>query len=184
EHGWSDNGVFNIEGGCYAKCINLSRDTEPQIYNAIRFGSLLENVALDPHTREPDFESSVKTENTRVTYPVQSIAAAVMPSVGSLPTHGICLTAGAYGVLPPVSKLTREQAMYYFINGYTSKLAGTEAGVTEPQPNFSPCLGGPFLPRPPRVYADMLAERVAKHGANVWLLNTGWTGGPYGVGSR
>ena len=184
EHGWSDNGVFNIEGGCYAKCINLSAETEPQIYNAIRFGSLLENVVLDERTRQPNFDSAAKTENTRVTYPVDFIENAVIPSVGSHPKNVIFLTADAFGVLPPVSKLTREQAMYYFINGYTSKLAGTEAGVTEPQPNFSPCFGGPFLPRSPMVYARWLARRLEEHGSDVWLLNTGWTGGPYGVGKR
>jgi phosphoenolpyruvate carboxykinase (ATP) len=184
EHGWSDKGVFNIEGGCYAKCINLSKESEPQIWNAIRFGSVLENVILDPTTREPDYAASDKTENTRVTYPVRFIEDAVIPSVGSHPKNVIFLTADAFGVLPPVSKLTREQAMYYFINGYTSKLAGTEAGVTEPMPNFSPCFGGPFLPRPPMVYARMLAEKVDQHGADVWLLNTGWTGGPFGIGER
>jgi phosphoenolpyruvate carboxykinase (ATP) len=184
EHGWSDNGVFNFEGGCYAKCIKLSREGEPQIWNAIKFGSVLENVVVDPDTRIPDYDAATYTENTRATYPIDYIDGAVIPSVGGHPKNVIFLTADAYGVIPPVSKLSREQAMYYFINGYTSKLAGTEAGVTEPQPNFSACFGGPFLPRPPRVYADMLAERVAKHDANVWLLNTGWTGGPYGVGSR
>lgn len=184
EHGWSDDGVFNIEGGCYAKCINLSREREPQIYSAIRFGSLLENVVLNEDTREPDFDSAAKTENTRVTYPVSYIENAVIPSVGSHPKNVIFLTADAYGILPPVSKLTREQAMYYFINGYTSKLAGTEAGVTEPQPSFSPCFGGPFLPRSPMVYARWLSKRLDEHGSDVWLLNTGWTGGPYGVGER
>ena len=184
EHGWSDRGVFNVEGGCYAKCIRLSEEGEPQIWNAIRFGSVLENVVLDADSRVPDYDDGSKTENTRVTYPVSFIPGAVIPSVGKHPKNVIFLTADAYGVLPPVSKLTPEQAMYYFINGYTSKLAGTEAGVTEPQPNFSPCFGGPFLPRAPMVYANMLAERISRHGADVWLLNTGWTGGPYGVGSR
>ena len=184
EHGWSDRGVFNIEGGCYAKCIKLSEEGEPQIWNAIRFGSVLENVVLDPGTRVPDYDSSAKTENTRVTYPVSYIPGAVIPSVGGHPKNVIFLTADAFGVLPPVSKLSREQAQYYFINGYTSKLAGTEAGVTEPTPNFSACFGGPFLPRPPMVYGEMLAKKVADHGADVWLLNTGWTGGPYGTGSR
>jgi phosphoenolpyruvate carboxykinase (ATP) len=184
EHGWSDKGVFNIEGGCYAKCIKLSKEGEPQIWNAIKFGSVLENVVLDPTTRVPDYDSAKKTENTRVTYPVSFIPDAVIPSVGGHPKNVIFLTADAYGVLPPVSKLTREQAQYYFINGYTSKLAGTEAGVTEPQPNFSACFGGVFLPRPPMVYAEMLAKKIDKHGCDVWLLNTGWTGGPYGTGSR
>jgi len=184
EHGWSDKGVFNIEGGCYAKCIRLSQEGEPQIWNAIRFGSVLENVVLDHESRIPDYDDGSKTENTRVTYPVSYIPGAVIPSAGGHPKNVIFLTADAFGVLPPVSKLTREQAMYYFINGYTSKLAGTEAGVTEPQPNFSPCFGGPFLPRPPMVYAEWLARRIEEHNADVWLLNTGWTGGPYGEGER
>jgi len=184
EHGWSDNGVFNIEGGCYAKCIRLSADDEPQIYNAIKFGSVLENVILDDETRQPDYNDGSKTENTRVTYPVSYIPGAVIPSKGGHPKNVVFLAADAFGVLPPVSKLTREQAMYYFINGYTSKLAGTEAGVTEPQPNFSPCFGGPFLPRPPMVYAEWLARRIQQHNTDVWLLNTGWTGGPYGIGHR
>ncbi|MCC6910136.1 MAG: phosphoenolpyruvate carboxykinase (ATP) [Phycisphaerales bacterium] len=183
EHGWSETGVFNFEGGCYAKCIRLSEEGEPQIWNAIRFGSVLENVVLDDR-RRPDYDDGSLTENTRVTYPVEFIPNAQLPSVCGHPKNVIFLTADAFGVLPPVSKLTREQAMYYFVNGYTSKLAGTEAGVTEPQPNFSPCFGGPFLPRPPKVYADMLAERIDTHGTSVWLLNTGWSGGPYGIGSR
>ncbi|MCC6971671.1 MAG: phosphoenolpyruvate carboxykinase (ATP), partial [Phycisphaerales bacterium] len=170
--------------GCYAKCIKLSKEGEPQIWNAIRFGSVLENTVIDPSTRIPDYDSAKLTENTRVTYPVDFIDAAVIPSVGGHPKNVIFLTADAYGVIPPVSKLTPEQAMYYFINGYTSKLAGTEAGVTEPQPNFSPCFGGVFLPRPPVEYAKQLAENIKKHCANVWLLNTGWSGGPYGVGRR
>ncbi len=184
EHGWSDKGVFNFEGGCYAKCIKLSQEGEPQIWNAIKFGSVLENTVIDPVSREPDFDSSKLTENTRVTYPVDFIENAVIPSVCGHPKNIIFLTADAYGVMPPVSKLTSEQAMYYFINGYTSKLAGTELGVTEPQPNFSPCFGGVFLPRPPITYAKQLADKIAKHGTNVWLLNTGWTGGAYGTGSR
>ena len=184
EHGWSDRGIFNIEGGCYAKCICLSKTGEPQIWDAIRFGSVLENVVLDPVTRQPDYDSDEKTENTRVTYPVSYIPGAVIPSVGAHPRNVIFLAADAFGVLPPVSRLSREQAMYYFINGYTSKLAGTEAGVTEPQPSFSPCFGGPFLPRPPMVYAQWLAKRIEQHDTDVWLLNTGWTGGPYGVGQR
>ncbi|MBM4106568.1 MAG: phosphoenolpyruvate carboxykinase (ATP) [Phycisphaerae bacterium] len=184
EHGWSDGGVFNIEGGCYAKCIKLSREGEPQIWNAIRFGSVLENVVMDPVTRVPDYDSARLTENTRVTYPIDFIENARIPSVGGHPKNVIFLTADAFGVVPPVSRLSPEQAMYYFVNGYTSKLAGTEAGVTEPQPNFSPCFGGPFLPRSPLVYAEMLAAKIRTHGARVWLLNTGWTGGPYGVGER
>ena len=184
EHGWSDTGVFNFEGGCYAKCIKLTKEGEPQIWNAIRFGSVLENLVIDEVTRVPDYDSAKYTENTRATYPIDYIEDAVIPSIGGHPKNVIFLTADAYGVVPPVSKLNREQAMYYFINGYTSKLAGTEAGVTEPQPNFSACFGSPFLPRPPKVYAEMLAEKVAKHNADVWLLNTGWTGGAYGVGTR
>ena len=184
EHGWGPHGVFNFEGGCYAKCIKLSKEGEPQIWEAIRFGSVLENTVIDPASRLPDYDSAKLTENTRVTYPVDFIHGAVIPSVCGHPKNVIFLTADAYGVMPPVSKLNPEQAMYYFMNGYTSKLAGTEAGVTEPQPNFSPCFGGVFLPRQPIVYANMLADKIKKHGANVWLLNTGWTGGPYGVGSR
>ena len=184
EHGWSERGVFNMEGGCYAKCIKLSREGEPEIWNAIRFGSVLENTVVDPDTRVPDYDSAAKTENTRVTYPVSFIAHARQPSMAGHPKNVIFLTADAFGVLPPVSKLTHEQAMYYFLNGYTSKLAGTEAGVTEPQPNFSACFGGPFMPRPPMRYAEMLRDRIASHRSDVWLLNTGWTGGPYGTGSR
>jgi len=184
EHGWSPQGVFNVEGGCYAKCIKLSPQTEPEIFGAIRFGSVLENVVIDPATRVPNYDDGSRTENTRVTYPVQFIQNAVIPSVAGHPKNVIFLAADAFGVLPPVSRLSREQAAYYFVNGYTSKLAGTEAGVTEPQPNFSPCFGGPFLPRPPMVYAEWLTKRITEHKANVWLLNTGWTGGPYGVGER
>ncbi|MBL8763304.1 MAG: phosphoenolpyruvate carboxykinase (ATP) [Phycisphaerae bacterium] len=184
EHGWSDSGVFNFEGGCYAKCIKLSREGEPQIWNAIRFGSVLENVVIDDRTRVPDYDSDAIAENSRATYPLDFIDGAIIPSVAGHPKNVVFLTADAYGVMPPVSKLTREQAMYFFINGYTSKLAGTELGVKEPQPNFSACFGGPFLPRPAMVYAEMLASRVARHNADVWLLNTGWTGGPYGVGQR
>jgi phosphoenolpyruvate carboxykinase (ATP) len=184
EHGWSDQGVFNFEGGCYAKCVQLSEEGEPQIWNAIRFGSVLENTVICDQTRVPDYDRTDKTENTRVTYPVEFIPGAKIPSMGGHPKNVIFLTADAFGVLPPVSLLSREQAMYYFVNGYTSKLAGTEAGVTEPTPNFSPCFGGPFLPRPPMVYARWLDRRVEESNANVWLLNTGWTGGAYGTGSR
>lgn len=176
EHGWSADGIFNFEGGCYAKCISLSAKTEPQIWDAIRFGSCLENVVMDPDTRVPDYDDGSITQNTRVTYPVEFIPGSQIPSIGRHPRNVIFLTADAFGVLPAVSKLTPEQAMYYFINGYTSKLAGTEQGVTEPQPNFSPCFGGPFLPRPPQKYAHMLAERIKKHNADVWLVNTGWRG--------
>ena len=184
EHGWGDSGLFNFEGGCYAKCVQLSEEGEPQIWNAIRFGSVLENTVICDETRVPDYDRTDKTENTRVTYPVEFIPGAKIPSMGGHPKNVIFLTADAFGVLPPVSLLSREQAMYYFVNGYTSKLAGTEAGVTEPTPNFSPCFGGPFLPRPPMVYARWLDRRVKESNANVWLLNTGWTGGAYGTGSR
>ncbi len=184
EHGWTDTGVFNFEGGCYAKCIKLSKEGEPQIWNAIKFGSVLENLDIDPVTRIPNFDSQKYTENTRATYPLDYIPDAVIPSMAGHPKNVIFLTADAYGVLPPVSKLTREQAMYYFINGYTSKLAGTELGVTEPQPNFSACFGAPFLPRPAKVYAEMLAQKVSKHNADVWLLNTGWTGGGFSTGGH
>jgi phosphoenolpyruvate carboxykinase (ATP) len=184
EHGWTDRGVFNFEGGCYAKCIKLSKTGEPQIWDAIKFGSVLENVVIDEATRVPDYDSDKLAENSRATYPLDYIEGAIIPSVAGHPKNVIFLTADAYGVMPPISKLTPEQAMYYFINGYTSKLAGTELGVKEPQPNFSACFGGPFLPRPAMVYAQMLAEKVKKHGSNVWLLNTGWTGGPYGIGKR
>jgi len=184
EHGWGPDGVFNFEGGCYAKCIKLTKEGEPQIYSAIKFGSVLENTVVDETTRLPDYDSAKYAENTRATYPVDYIPDAVIPSIGGHPKNVVFLTADAFGVMPPVAKLSREQAMYYFVNGYTSKLAGTEMGVTEPQPNFSACFGGPFLPRPAKVYAQMLAEKVAKHSADVWLLNTGWSGGPYGTGQR
>ncbi len=184
EHGWGPGGVFNFEGGCYAKCINLTREGEPQIWDAMRFGSVLENVVMDKKTRSVDFADVSVTQNTRVTYPVDFIPGATIPSVCTHPKSVIFLTADAFGVVPPVSRLTPEQAMYYFINGYTSKLAGTEAGVTEPIPNFSPCFGGPFMPRSPAAYAQMLADRIKQHNSSVWLLNTGWTGGPYGTGAR
>jgi len=184
EHGWGPSGVFNFEGGCYAKVIGLTRDKEPQIWDAIRFGSVLENTIIKPETRVPDYDDTSITQNTRVTYPVDFIPGAQIPSVGTHPSNVIFLTADAFGVLPPVSKLTPEQAMYYFINGYTSKIAGTEAGVTEPQPNFSPCFGGPFMPRRPAEYAQMLADRIKEHNANVWLINTGWSGGPAGEGGQ
>src|SRR5258706_1756761 len=185
EHGWSDKGVFNFEGGCYAKCIRLSQENEPQIWNAIRFGSVLENVALDPETRVPDYNDQSKTENTRCAYPVEFIDNAVIPAIAGHPQNVVFLTADAFGVLPPISKLTPDQAMYHFLSGYTAKLAGTEAGVgSEPQPNFSTCFGSPFLPLPPKVYAQMLGERLKEHGAQCWLVNTGWSGGAYGVGKR
>lgn len=184
ETAWSDEGVFNLEGGCYAKCINLSRASEPQIWEAIRFGSVLENVVVDPRTREPDYRDSSITENTRATYPVEHIPGSRVPSVGPHPRHVIFLTADAFGILPPVAKLTPALAMYHFISGYTAKVAGTETGVTTPQATFSPCFGGPFLPLHPARYAALLGERLARHGSSSWLVNTGWTGGPYGVGQR
>src|SRR5438309_6894698 len=184
EHGWSADGIFNFEGGCYAKCIKLSRQNEPQIWNALRFGCVLENVTLDPHTRIPDYNDDSKTENTRAAYPVEFIENAVIPGIGGHPKNVVFLTADAFGVLPPISRLSPEQAMYHFLSGYTAKVAGTEAGVKEPQPNFSTCFGSPFLPLRPKVYAEMLGRRLQEHGAQCWLVNTGWFGGPYGVGAR
>jgi phosphoenolpyruvate carboxykinase (ATP) len=184
EHGWSPNGIFNFEGGCYAKCIKLSKENEPQIWNAIRFGSVLENVTLDEHTHVPDYNDDSRTENTRAAYPVDFIEGAVIPGIGGHPKNVIFLTADAFGVLPPISRLNPEQAMYHFLSGYTAKVAGTEAGVKEPQPNFSTCFGSPFLPLRPKVYAEMLGKRLKEHNAQCWLVNTGWFGGPYGVGSR
>lgn len=184
EHGWSKDGVFNFEGGCYAKCIRLSKENEPQIWGAIRFGSVVENVITDPDTRTLDFDDATLTENTRVGYPVDYIPNAVIPSVGGLPKTVVFLTADAFGVLPPISKLDENLAMFHFVSGYTSKLAGTERGITEPQATFSTCFGAPFLPLDPSVYAKMLGDRIRATGANVYLINTGWSGGPYGVGSR
>lgn len=184
EHGWSDDGIFNFEGGCYAKCINLTREKEPQIYDAIKFGTVLENVIVDDETRVPDYDSAKITENTRAAYPVEYIPGAVIPGVGGHPKTVVFLTADAFGVLPPIAKLSREQAMFYFISGYTSKLAGTERGITEPQATFSSCFGAPFLPLSPMVYAKLLGEKIEKHDVNVFLVNTGWTGGAYGVGKR
>ncbi len=183
EHGWSTNGVFNIEGGCYAKCIGLSREKEPQIWDAIRFGAVLENVVVNEQG-VPDFDDATLTENTRAAYPVESIPGAIIPGKGGHPSVILFLTADAFGVLPPISRLTPEAAMYHFLSGYTSKLAGTERGVTEPEATFSTCFGAPFLPRPAHVYADMLGEKIAEHNARVYLVNTGWSGGPYGVGKR
>ena len=177
EHGWADDSVFNFEGGCYAKCINLSPEGEPEIYNAIKFGSLVENVVMDPDTREFDFDDDSLAVNSRVGYPVEYIDNAELSGMSqSVPKTVIFLTADAYGVLPPISKLDKNQAMYYFVSGFTSKLAGTEIGVKEPVPTFSTCFGEPFLPLDPSIYADMLAEKVEKAGANVYLVNTGWNG--------
>jgi len=184
EHGWSASGIFNFEGGCYAKCIKLSHENEPQIWNAVRFGSVLENVKLDGADRTPDYNDQSRTENTRCAYPVEFIDNAVIPGIGGHPKNVVFLTADAFGVLPPISKLTPDQAMYHFLSGYTAKLAGTEAGVTEPQPNFSTCFGAPFMPLAPKVYAAMLGERLKQHNAQCWLVNTGWTGGAYGTGKR
>lgn len=184
EHGWSNDGIFNFEGGCYAKTIRLSKENEPQIWSAIRFGSMIENVILDPITRIPDYDDGSLTENTRVAYPIDYIPDCVIPSIGAHPKAVIFLTADAFGVLPPISLLTKQQAMYHFISGYTSKVAGTERGITEPQATFSACFGKPFLPLSALVYAKMLGERLEKYGAKVYLINTGWSGGAYGVGSR
>lgn len=184
EHGWSVNGIFNIEGGCYAKCINLSKEKEPQIFNAISFGAVLENVMIDPETREADYDDGSLTENTRAAYPLDNMTNIATPSVAGHPNTIIFLTADAFGVLPPISKLTKEQAMYHFLSGYTSKLAGTERGITSPEATFSACFGAPFLPLPAQHYAKMLGEKIDQHQVQVFLVNTGWTGGEYGVGSR
>jgi phosphoenolpyruvate carboxykinase (ATP) len=184
EHGWSDDGVFNFEGGCYAKTIRLSRAGEPQIWRAIRFGSVLENVVLDPATRRVDYDSQRYTENTRAGYPIDHIDNAEPSGRGGHPSNIVFLACDAFGVLPPISRLTAEQAMYHFLSGYTAKVAGTEAGVTEPQATFSTCFGAPFMPLDPTRYADLLRTRMQTHRAEVWLVNTGWTGGPYGQGSR
>ena len=184
EHGWSDRGVFNFEGGCYAKAIRLSEEAEPQIYRAIKFGSIVENVVVDPETRRIDYDDASLTENTRATYPVEHIDNCVIPGVGGHPKTVMFLAADAFGVLPPIARLTPGQAMFHFISGYTAKVAGTEAGVTEPTATFSACFGAPFLPLHPTRYAKMLGEKMQAHGAKVYLVNTGWTGGPYGVGKR
>ena len=184
EHGWSDDGVFNFEGGCYAKCIDLKEENEPEIYHAIKFGSLVENVVMDEKTRKCDYSDGSITENTRVGYPVEYISNSQIPGVGGIPKVVIFLTADAFGVLPPISRLDKNAAMYHFVTGFTSKLAGTERGVTEPQPTFSTLFGEPFMPLPAEKYAKMLGERLDKYKTKVYLVNTGWTGGPYGVGSR
>ena len=184
EHCWSDDGIFNIEGGCYAKCINLSAEHEPEIYQAIRFGTVLENTIQDPNTREVDFADSSLTENTRASYPIEYIPNAKIPCVGPHPKNIILLTCDAFGVLPPVSKLTPGQAMYHFISGYTAKVAGTEVGVVDPEATFSACFGSAFLVWHPTVYAELLAKKIREHGSDVWLVNTGWSGGGFGVGSR
>jgi phosphoenolpyruvate carboxykinase (ATP) len=184
EHGWSDRGIFNFEGGCYAKVIRLSPEGEPEIFATTRmFGTILENVVVDDD-RNPDFDSSAITENTRASYPIDYIPNFVEQATGGHPRNIVFLTADANGVLPPIARLTTEQAMYHFLSGYTAKVAGTERGVTEPQVTFSACFGAPFMIRPASVYAEMLGERIGRHGSRVWLVNTGWTGGPYGEGSR
>jgi phosphoenolpyruvate carboxykinase (ATP) len=185
EHGWSDDGVFNFEGGCYAKVIRLSPTAEPDIYRTTRmFGTILENVVYDEQTREIDLDSAAKTENTRASYPLESIPNIVPEGYAGHPRNIIMLTADAFGVLPPVSRLSPEQAMYHFISGYTAKVAGTERGVTEPQATFSACFGAPFMVLHPGVYAALLAQKITEHKANCWLINTGWSGGPYGEGKR
>jgi phosphoenolpyruvate carboxykinase (ATP) len=184
EHCWTDDGVFNIEGGCYAKCINLSAEKEPEIYEAIRFGTVLENVVFNEFSRRVDWTDATITENTRASYPIEFIPNAKIPCVGGHPANIILLTCDAFGVLPPVSKLSPEQAMYHFISGYTAKVAGTEVGVTEPEATFSACFGAAFLVWHPTKYAELLAEMIRKHGSAAWLVNTGWSGGGYGVGER
>lgn len=184
EHGWSPRGIFNIEGGCYAKCIDLTREREPEIYDAIKFGCVTENLVLDPSTHEPDYADGSITENTRAGYPLSHIASAVEPSVGETPSVILFLTADAYGVLPPISRLDRTEAMFHFLTGYTSKVAGTEVGIVEPQPTFSALFGEPFMPLDHMVYAYLLGEKIARHNTRVYLVNTGWTGGPYGTGHR
>jgi phosphoenolpyruvate carboxykinase (ATP) len=184
EHCWSDDGIFNIEGGCYAKAIYLSKESEPDIFQALRFGAVLENVVYDTASHHVDFDNASITQNTRGAYPIEFIPSAKIPCVAGHPTNVIFLTCDAFGVLPPVSKLTPEQAMYHFVNGYTAKVAGTEVGVKEPQATFSPCFGGPFLVWHPNKYADLLSTKLKKHKAQVWLVNTGWTGGPAGTGAR
>ncbi len=185
EHGWGERGIFNFEGGCYAKCIRLSREKEPQIWNAIRFGAVLENVAMDPKSRLVNYDSEELTENTRAAYPVDYIENAVIPSIAGHPSYVLFLTADAFGVLPPISRLSPEQAMYHFLNGYTAKVAGTERGLgSGPTATFSACFGAPFLPRHSQVYAKMLGQKLREHKATCYLVNTGWMGGPYGIGDR
>jgi phosphoenolpyruvate carboxykinase (ATP) len=185
EHGWSDRGIFNFEGGCYAKTIKISKDAEPEIYAATNsFGTVLENVVFDPDTRIPDYDDDSRTENTRAAYPVDLIPNADLSGVAGHPSNVLFLSADAFGVLPPVARLTSEQIKYFFLSGYTAKVAGTERGVTEPEPTFSTCFAAPFLVLPPERYADMLVDRIERHEAQVWMLNTGWVGGQYGVGSR
>ncbi|QDW27751.1 phosphoenolpyruvate carboxykinase (ATP) [Pedobacter sp. KBS0701] len=184
EHGWGNDSVFNFEGGCYAKCVDLTEEKEPQIFKAIKFGSLLENINFFPGTKDVDYSNIDKTENTRVAYPIDYIDNAILPSVAAVPKNIFFLTADAFGVLPPISRLNVEQTMFHFMSGYTAKVAGTEAGVTEPQLTFSACFGKAFLPLHPSKYAALLGEKMKKHQVQVWLVNTGWSGGAYGVGKR
>ncbi|MDG1159643.1 MAG: phosphoenolpyruvate carboxykinase (ATP) [Flavobacteriales bacterium] len=184
EHGWSKDAVFNFEGGCYAKCIDLSQEKEPQIWDAIKFGAILENIGFEDDGCTPNYADSSKTENTRVSYPIDHIDNIMKPSKGGVPKNIFFLTCDAFGVLPPISKLSKGQAMYHFISGYTAKVAGTEAGITEPQTAFSACFGSPFLPLHPTKYAEMLGEKMDENDVNVWLINTGWSGGAYGEGKR
>ncbi|MEP5937264.1 MAG: phosphoenolpyruvate carboxykinase [Erythrobacter sp.] len=185
EHGWSDTAVFNFEGGCYAKMIRLSEEAEPEIYATTRrFGTVLENVVMDPVTRDLDFDDNTLAENTRGAYPLEYIPNTSEKNLGPVPSNVIMLTADAFGVLPPIARLTPEQAMYHFLSGYTAKVAGTEIGVTEPEATFSTCFGAPFMPRHPSVYGNLLKQRIAEGGAQCWLVNTGWTGGKYGTGNR
>jgi len=185
EHGWDDKGIFNFEGGCYAKIIRLSQEAEPEIYETTRkFGTILENVAIDTHSRRVDLDDDSFTENTRASYPLTHIPNIVASGTAGHPANIIMLTCDAYGVLPPIARLSKEQAMYHFLSGYTAKVAGTEAGVREPSATFSTCFGGPFMPLDPAVYGELLREKIARHNVSCWLVNTGWSGGPYGVGSR
>ncbi len=185
EHGWSDRGIFNFEGGCYAKTINLNPEAEPEIYATThRFATVVENMVYDPDTLELDFADNSLTDNTRCAYPLEAISNASATGLGGHPRHVVMLTCDAFGVLPPIARLTPAQAMYHFLSGFTSKVAGTERGVTEPQPTFSTCFGAPFMPRRPEVYGKLLQAKIAKHGASCWLVNTGWTGGAYGTGTR
>jgi phosphoenolpyruvate carboxykinase (ATP) len=184
EHGWSKDGVFNFEGGCYAKCIDLEEEREPEIFHAIKFGAMSENLIIDPDTRVPDYSDGSLTENTRVGYPIDFISNAKIPGYGGIPKVVVFLTADAFGVLPPISKLSRDAAMYQFVTGFTAKVAGTERGITEPVPTFSTLFGEPFMPCDPSLYAEMLGERIDAHDTKVYLINTGWSGGSFGVGKR
>ncbi|MCU0392782.1 MAG: phosphoenolpyruvate carboxykinase (ATP), partial [Thermoflexibacter sp.] len=184
EHGWTDKGIFNFEGGCYAKAINLSKENEPDIYQAIKFGAIVENTRYMTDSRTINYADNAVTDNTRVSYPLYHINKIAQPSVGGIPKNIFFLTCDSFGILPPISKLTIGQAMFHFISGYTAKVAGTEVGIKEPVPTFSACFGAPFMPLHPTQYAEMLGERMKKYKTNVWLINTGWTGGKYGIGKR